>query len=940
MGHHVIRTKADLPHKDKVRRTPHKWKDNISQQVGEMLDNKIIRASSSPYSSNILLTNKKDGTKRFCIDFRSLNKNTVKDTYPLPNVEDMIDSFKDCCFFTQVDLASAYWGIPVNPEDVDKTAFATHMGKFECLRMPFGLVNAQATFQRVMDSMKEKVRKEGLKGIDVYVDNIIVFTKTFEEHTAILRRLFHHLDTANFSLRLDKSEFAKSEIDFLGFIVDGKTVKPTPENVQKVKEYPQPTTRKKLQQFLGMANFNRKFIPRYSEIVAPLSSLTSSKVTFKWGEVHQAVFASIKQHLSDAPGLFLADWNKPFHIETDASKIGVGAVLYQSNDEGQQLPLGYFSKTLSKTEQNWHTTEQEMFAIVCASRKWAPYCTSRVIFHTDHLPLKYIRSQKDPRGKIARWIMELENIDYQVEYIPGKNNVQADYLSRIKTKQESSAESMQEQAAVYYERQTLPTLSTIRKEQQKDPSFQDALQQLDVSGKITKGIFKSHSNIAVKDKLLWKGSRIMIPKALYKSITQEFHGQYHHGGDNTVLLIKARFYWRGMERYIQDFVAACRTCTQCKVAKGQHSTTQIPEVPLPRDKLGIDIACMPLSHRGNTYMLQMIDMNTKFVATAALSDQQATTIKSSLWPKWFAYFGVPSTILSDQGRNVDGNVIRDLCRQLNIVKIHSSPYHPEGNGSTERSIGSVKAILRAMCQSRGISVHEWDSLLDEATLAYNNTINKSSGYSPFRSMFGSDATLPIDNVCGVRSGTASAEPSLIRTNADINRSEAQTSYKTRLDLKANTESFTAGDKVLIKRTYGSYPKMAVKWKEDSQEKPYTVIKCIGPVNYAIENSKGIQKIYHRNMLRHAKAKLEPGFTPSKTLQNTHKEQAVTHITVQASTPSPPEQASSAQPSIDNEVFTDNVFRSRDAVAQPIPQPLTSRYGRILRPVERLNIREI
>ena len=361
---------------------------------------------------------------------------------------------------------------------------------------------------------------------------------------------------------------------------------------------------------------------------------------------------------------------------------------------------------------------------------------------------------------------------------------------------------MQEQAAVYYERDALPTLSTIREEQQKDPSFQEALQQLDISGKITKGIFKSHSNIAVKDELLRKGSRIMIPKALYKSITQAFHGQYHHGGDNTVLFIKARFYWRGMVRFIEDFVAACRTFTQCKVAKGQHSTTQIPEVPLPRNKLGIDIACMPLSHRGNTCMLQMIDMDTKFVATAALSDKQATTIKNALWPKWFAYFGVPSTILSDQGRNVDGNVIREL----NIVKIHSFPYHPESNGSTERSFGSVKTILRAMCQSRGISAHEWDSLLVEATLAYNNTINKSSGYSPFRSMFGSDAMLPIDNVCGVRSGTASAEPAWIRTNADINRAEAQTSYKTRLYLKASTESLTAGDKVLIKRTYGNYPK--------------------------------------------------------------------------------------------------------------------------------------
>ena len=181
---------------------------------------------------------------------------------------------------------------------------------------------------------------------------------------------------------------------------------------------------------------------------------------------------------------------------------------------------------------------------------------------------------------------------------------------------------------------------------------------------------------------------------------------------------------------------------------------------------------------------------------------------------------------------------------------------------------------------------------------------------------------------------------LNRTNADINRVEVQTSYKTQLDLKANTESLTAGDKVIIKRTYGNYLKMAVKWKEDSQEKPYTVIKPIGPVSCAIANSKGIHKIYQRNMLRHAKVKLEPSFTSSKTLQNTHKEQAVTHITVQASIQSPSEQASSAQARIDNEAFTDNVFRSRDAVAQPVPQPLTSCYGRILRAVERLNIREL
>ena len=285
--------------------------------------------------------------------------------------------------------------------------------------MPFGLCNAQATFQREMDRLKAKVKKEGHNGIDAYVDNIIVFSKTFEEHLACLESLLRNAEETCLSLRSDKCEFAKQEIEFLGYMVNGKTIAPNPENVSKIRDFPAPRTRRQLQQFLGMCNFNRRFVSDFAAIATPLSALTSTKVPFKWEEPHQAAFEKLKEVLARAPSLHLADFNKPFHIETDASGIAVGAVLYQLSEEGDQQIIAFHSKTLDKAAKKWTATERELFGIVSASRKWYPYCADKVIFHTDHQPLRFIRNQKDPRGKIARWITELENLDYAIEYIPG-----------------------------------------------------------------------------------------------------------------------------------------------------------------------------------------------------------------------------------------------------------------------------------------------------------------------------------------------------------------------------------------------------------------------------------------------------------------------------------------------------------------------------------------
>ena len=949
LGIHTINLNSKLPHKDKVRRIPRKWCEATDKQVTEMLENNIIQESSSPYSSNPLMVTKKDGCKRFCVDFRTLNANTVKDTYPLPNVDDMLDQFWGCNYFTQLDLASGYWGIPMHPDDIEKTAFVAPKGKYEFLVMPFGLVNAQATFQRSMDKLVLCLREKGNEDVDAYVDNIIIYSETFEQHIHTLDQVLNLADEANLSLRADKCEFAKPEVEFLGFLINGREIRPTPTNVAKVAGFPSPTTRKKLQSFLGVANFNRRFIKDFSKIVQPLSIMTSSKRKFEWGPEQDEAFQQIKHCISQAPALRLADWSKEFHIQTDASDISVGAVLFQQGDQGERYPLAYHSKTLNKTERNWSATEKEMFGIVSASRKWAPYCSGLVVFHTDYQPLKYIRKQKDPRGKFARWLVELENYDYRVEYVPGKDNVEADYLSRIEIPSDKEEpESTQEIACIYLNAEMLPTLKVIKEHQQKDNQVKDAMAQLKASQMISKGIYKSYANLNLSDGMLWKGNRILIPESLQNHVVQEYHGQYHPGIENTVLLLKARFYWRGMEKSIGDFVGKCRTCIQTKSSKIQKSETQIPETPRCRERLCIDIACMPQSNRAKSYILQMIDANSKFVAMAALDDQQAETIRKVLWPKWFSYFGVPRSLLSDQGKNVDGKVIRDLCKRLNIIKMHSSPYHPEGNGSTERSIGSVKGIIRSMCQSRGVAAEDWDLLLDEATLAYNNTVNKSTGYSPFRSMFGNEAVLPLDGVCSISPSGEQVPPALVRLNAEKNREEAQKDYKERLDSKQNTGNFEIDQKVLMKRTFGSNPKISVKWKEDLQGVPYVVTKRVGPVNYVIKNSTGVEKVYHRNMLKAAGMRNEAQFSaspnPACTSLGADNNPPSTSIIIQGTNGSIPARQ------IDTDNFSRNVFGSgagsptvlpsvtQDQAPQAVPHnsvATTSRYGRPYKPVSRL-----
>ena len=614
-----------------------------------------------------------------------------------------------------------------------------------------------------------------------------------EEHINTLEILLQVLESNNMSLRKDKCEFAYQEIQFLGFKIDGKTLKPGTKNISKIKEFPAPTTRKQLQSFLGLANYNRRFIYGYSVICSPLNRLTSSKVPFVWTSQEQAAFEKLKTTFHAALSLFIPDWSKPFVIRTDASKIAVGSVLGQYDENGSFKPVGYHSETLNqKNTKNWSATERELYGIISASRKWKTFCYEKITFYSDHEPLRNIHRQKDPRGKIGRWILELENLDYCIKYLKGADNQEADYLSRI-----MGSDAPSEDPSVFVLGENL-----LRDAQIRDKDMAEAIETLRQDKIVNKGLFRQFLNLKVTNNLLCKGSRVIVPQEIAPKIIQEYHGQGHPGIDNTCLMLSERFYWRGMRKQVESFVSNCRTCTQCKHGPKPKAPVQDHrEVEKIFEMISMDLASMPVSRRGNGSFLLVTDIFTKLMTAIPLTNSRAETIVDALWCRWFGYYGLPKLLQSDQGSNVDGTKVRQLCEELAIKKLRSSAYHPAGNGSAERAIGSLKTILRSMCLSRGIPITQWDELLPEAILMFNNTQNKSSKFSPFEAAYGVSANLPLDNKLGVNQREAQ-DPQLVRQNIPLNKHDSRLSYQKQANKTTNVNKYQIGDWVLLRRNHG------------------------------------------------------------------------------------------------------------------------------------------
>lgn len=428
---HKIRTTDEIPVYTKTYRYPQIHREEVQRQIQKMLEQGIIRPSNSPWSSPIWIVPKKvdsSGKRKWHMvtDYRKLNEKTIGDRYPLPNINDRLGRSQ---YFTCLDLASGFYQIEVDEDSIQKTAFNTEQGHFEYLRMPMGLSNSPATFQRAMNNILSDLINEACL---VYLDDIIIFSTSLQEHLTNIKKVFDRLRQCNLKIQLDKSHFLSKEVAYLGHIVTPEGVKPNPDKIKAIKEYPIPRTTKQIKGFLGLLGYYRKFIPDFAKVTKPLSKCLKkdAKINIHDKE-YQECFELCKHLLTNEPILQYPDFNKPFNLTTDASNAAIGAVLSQGSI-GNDKTVAYASRTLSDTESSYSTIEKEALAIVWAVKYFRPYLFGQKFkIYSDHKPLQWLFSQKDPSSKLIRWRLKLEEYDYEIIYKKGTLNTNADALSRI-----------------------------------------------------------------------------------------------------------------------------------------------------------------------------------------------------------------------------------------------------------------------------------------------------------------------------------------------------------------------------------------------------------------------------------------------------------------------------------------------------------------------------
>ena len=425
---HRIETEGHSPIKQPPRRVPIHKKKIVQEEIDKMLDRGVIEPADGPWASPIVLVTKKDGTTRFCVDFRRLNDVTKKDAYPLPRIEDNLDTLQGAVYYSTLDLISGFWQVEVAPEHRDKTAFSVGGGGlYRFLTMPFGLCNAPATFQRLMEHV--------LKGLQweiavLYIDDVIVFADTFGEHLHRLGLVLDRLRQAGLKLKPEKCELFRLRVEFLGHIVSTQGVEVDPSKIDKVLEWPEPRNLTELRSFVGLCAYYRRFVPDFSTICKPLYVLTQKGQRFVWGEAQQQAMDTMKSLLTKAPVLGYPRTDHPFILDTDASNVGIGAVLSQVQ-EGEERVIAYSSRTLSAAERNYCVTRREMLAIVRFVRQFHHYLYGgHFLVRTDHAALYWLLRKKEPEGQMARWVTFLQSYDMQVQHRQGVKHGNADALSR------------------------------------------------------------------------------------------------------------------------------------------------------------------------------------------------------------------------------------------------------------------------------------------------------------------------------------------------------------------------------------------------------------------------------------------------------------------------------------------------------------------------------
>uniref|UniRef100_A0A8C2WB23 Gypsy retrotransposon integrase-like protein 1 n=1 Tax=Cyclopterus lumpus TaxID=8103 RepID=A0A8C2WB23_CYCLU len=687
-------------------------KASMDEYISESVAAGLIRPSSSPVAAGFFFL-KKDGGLRPCIDYRQLNDITVKNKYPLPLMSSTLEPFTQATIFTKLDLRSAYHLVRIRKGDEWKTAFKTPRGHYEYRVMPFGLTNAPAVFQALMNDVLRDMLDEF---VVVYLDDILVFSRTLEDHVQHVRRVLKRLLLNRLFVKAEKCRFHSTSVDYLGFVVEKGQTRADPRKIQAVVDWPNPTSRKELQSFLGFANFYRRFIRNYSVVAEPLTRLTSPSQPFIWSPATNAAFLALKRRFTSAPVLLHPDPKRQFIVEVDASDTGLGAVLSQRAVADQKVhPCAFFSRRFLPAEENYDIGNRELLAVVAALgewRHWLEGAEQPFTIWTDHKNLTFIRATKRLNGQQARWAGFLSRFDFSLTYRPGSRNIKADALSRLHQGRSLTAE------------ESVPIIPKGK-----------------VVGMVAWGI-ETVVRQALRSHPAPSGvppRRLFVPESVRSRVLQWGHASQfacHPGVHRTLTFLARRFWWPTMRNEVKDFVLACPVCARSKASHRAPAglLQPLPVISRPWSHVALDFVSGLPPSQGKTVILTVVDHFSKGVHLVALPKlPSALETADLLTSHVFRLHGLPQDVVSDRGPQFISQVWRAFYKGLGASVSLSSGYHPQTNGQTERMNQSVESALRCVAARRPSS---WSRFLPWVEYAMNSLVSSATGLSPFEASLG------------------------------------------------------------------------------------------------------------------------------------------------------------------------------------------------------------
>ena len=801
-----IKTTDEVPVQRAYNSIPRPLISEVKSHIEDMLNQQWISKSRSSWSSPVVIVRKKGGDIRLCCDFRKLNSKTIPDKHPLPRVQSSLDSLGGSSWFSVLDQSRAYYQGFVAPEDRHKTAFATPWGLYQWIRIPFGLMNAPANFQRYMEEAVADYRDEF---VIPYLDDIIVYSGSWEEHLEHLRKVLRRVKEKGLKLKPSKCNFFQKEVKFLGRIVGEHGYRMDDGNLEAVRVLKDhtPKTVSDVRVLLGMLGYHRRHVQDFSKIVHPVTkllvghkdvNLDKSKREVEWTEECRLAVNTIVDFITAAPVLAYPDFEKEFILHTDASQRGLGAILYQNHD-GDMKVIGYGSRTLNKAESNYHPTKLEFLALKWAiTEQFYEYLgySNKFEVYTDNNPLVYLMDAEKLGAFGDRWVSRLSEFNFNIKYRPGTVNKDADCLSRIPLdmkqyvtlcteevpndafqaimagievkENHNEAWRVQVNSSAVKRQEVEPleiagiieNVRYIKSEQSKDPAIASVVQRIggdadekeEMSYEARLLLRQRRKLLIDKNGVLRRkcGStlQVVLPASMKKIVYQHLHVNMGHlGSERVVELARKRVYWPKMEEEIHSFIH--KKCV-CILEKKPHQELKAPMHSIytdqPMELITIDFLKLEKGKGGYEYVLLIVDHFTRYAQGYPCRNKSAVTAAKKMYDDFVLRFGFPARILSDQGGEFENRLLSKLNQLAGVQKSKTTPYHPQCNGMVERMNETLISMLKTLPRSQKSS---WPDFINKMTHAYNCTRHSVTGYSPYFLLFGREPVLPIDVLLGI-----------------------------------------------------------------------------------------------------------------------------------------------------------------------------------------------